>query len=138
MLDGKDYEIKLINNTKFNYIIDPYSFREDNAIVDSSSNLLFPINHFIQGYYKRFNEEQCAEDYIILKPKEEKFVSLSIFSLKGNYDLKINEKYYLKLKSFQNRNTVIQYGCEEFIDNFEKQGYKIFEDNIEAKIPLIP
>ncbi|SDF50572.1 hypothetical protein [Epilithonimonas hungarica] len=138
MLKGENLEVKIINNTNCTYIIDPYSFREDNNVVDSKNNFILPIKYFTKGYYERFDDQQCEEDLIILKPKEEKLAKLSIFTIRGNYDINNGDKYYLKLQSFENRYTVIQYGCENYINTLEKKGYKMFEDIIEADIPFYP
>ena len=138
MLKGENLEVKIINNTNCTYIIDPYSFREENSVSDGKGNVIFPIKYFTKGYYERFDDQQCEEDFIILKPKEEKLAKLGVFTIRGNYDLNSGVKYYLKLKSYENKYTIIQYGCESYINKLEQKGYKLFEDSIEAEIPFFP
>ncbi|MGN7864116.1 hypothetical protein [Chryseobacterium sp. 22458] len=140
IFDGKDpYMFKVINNTNNTYIIDPYGFRNDKFVMTCDENIVIPDKTILKGFYKRFDDEDCFIDLIILKPREEKYVILSIFSLTGWYDLDNQKKYILRLNSTHNNYSVVLLGCQNYIRSLvEKKGYKVLEDNIVARIPIIP
>ncbi|MCC3214762.1 hypothetical protein LIV57_05730 [Chryseobacterium sp. X308] len=140
IFDGKDpYMFKIVNNTNNTYIIDPYGFKNDNFVMTCDENIVTPDKAILKGFYKRFDDKDCFNDLIILKPKEEKYAILSIINLKGWYDLDKEKKYILRLNSTHNNYTVILLGCQSYIRELvEKKGYKVLEDSFIAKIPFVP
>ncbi|WP_160140129.1 hypothetical protein [Chryseobacterium sp. c4a] len=136
---NESYLFKIVNNTNNTYIIDPYGFRGNNVVETCDKSIVEPDRIILSGLYRRTDNEDCFNDLVILKPKEEKYIPLSIITLKGSYDLNKNKKYILNLSSTHNKYTMTLLGCQDYIKNeLEKKGYKVLEDNIVAKIPIVP
>lgn len=134
---GKATEYLIRNNTDNTYIIDPYGFYGKSFILENGK-ILEPYSYYRNGYYSRFNNNDCIRDLIILKPQASILAYLSLDrNNKAIYNYSINNNYERIVTSEHNRFNTTILGCEEYIENLEKKGYKVLEDSIVAKIPLV-
>ncbi|KAA0128053.1 hypothetical protein FY557_10045 [Chryseobacterium sp. SN22] len=140
IFDGNTpYIFKLVNNTDYTYIIDPYGFKSDNFVMTIEGNIITPVRIVLNGFYKRFDSQECVDDLIILGPKEKKYVSLSIVNLNGVYDLDKHKKYIIKLHSHHNKYTASLLGCQDYIESLiSSKKYKVFDDSIDTTVSLVP
>lgn len=125
------------NNTNNTYIIDPYGFSGESYTLENGK-VLVPYMYFKDGYISR-NDRLCKELLIILKPFQT--IHHSIVFDKNNkalYKYSKSNKYEEVVKSLHNRYNVTSLGCDQYVESLEKKGYKVLEDSIVAKIPLVP
>jgi hypothetical protein len=131
---NNNYLIK--NNSNTTYIIDPFGFYGESSIV--VNNVVQKPISFWGGHYYRINEDQCINDLIILKPYESIEINLNLASNDDAiYDYKQFTNFIRIVKSSHNKNTIMLHGCKPYIEKLEKQGYRVLEDSIDAKIPYI-
>lgn len=140
IFDGNTpYIFKLVNNTNYTYVIDPYGFKSNNFVITNEGDIITPVRIVLNGFYKRFNNQDCVDDLIILRPKETKDVSLSIVNLNGFYDLDKHKKYIIKLHSNHNKYTASLLGCQDYIESLiSSKKYKVFDDSIDTTVSLVP
>lgn len=129
------YQYKIVNNTNDDYIIDPQGFIGESKVYECNKLYSYPEKLIPQGYYSR-EEEDCEHDFIVIKKQETIIVELYVLNIKYYYNLNSNKHYYLDVKSKHNKYSAILLGCNNYIDNLEKKGYKILDDNICFTIPL--
>ncbi|MBP2617103.1 hypothetical protein [Chryseobacterium jejuense] len=128
----------IINNTNNFYIIDPNGFYGSSYTLENGEKMI-PIRYFSKGYYNRFNDNDCKKDLIILKPKESKNVALSLNGDDNSlYNYTKGKVYAYHVSSLHNKYNATIFGCNQYIDNLEKKGYKVLQDSIVAKIPIVP
>ncbi|PKF75323.1 hypothetical protein CW752_05050 [Chryseobacterium sp. PMSZPI] len=125
------------NNTNNTYIIDPYGFYGESYTLENNK-ILKPYMYINEGYVSR-NDRLCRETLIILKPKESILLSLVLnTNNKSVYKYSKTNKYEEVIKSLHNKYNATLLGCDDYIEELESKGYKVLEDSIVAKIPLIP
>jgi hypothetical protein len=129
------YQYKIVNHTNDVYIIDPQGFIGESKVYECNKLYSDPEKLIPQGYYSR-DEEDCEPDLIVVKKQETKLVELYLLNIRYYYNLKPNKRYYLDVKSKHNKYSATLLGCNNYIDNLEKKGYKILDDNISFKILL--
>ncbi|MDR3024479.1 hypothetical protein [Chryseobacterium sp.] len=134
---NKAYKYKIINHTDNNYIIDPQGFRGKTYVYECNELYSQPEKMIPKGYYSR-DLEDCKEDFILLKKKESLIVEIALLNIDFFYHIKPNKSYYLDIESKHNEYTATLLGCTDYIKDLKKQGYKVFEDQIKARIPLKP
>ncbi|RMZ58051.1 hypothetical protein D1632_17320 [Chryseobacterium nematophagum] len=129
--NGQDAVI--INNSDQTYIIDPYSFNVDVKVIENN-NEIRPYRQKLYGSYPR-DIDDCKETVFIVKPKEKITVKMFLFPL-NHYNFSSDKKYVLRSIASFNKNSLI--GCNEYIDQLEKKGYKIpdVKLNITSKLLL--
>lgn len=138
-LDAKrPYQYKIINHTNDDYIIDPQGFRGKTDLYECNQLYTIPEKIIPEGYYDRDDPEDCQQDLIIVKKQSSIITSLYILNISFFYNIEATKSYYLKIRSKHNKNTATILGCSNYINNLEKQGYKILDDNIDAKLWLVP
>ncbi|MDQ1858424.1 MULTISPECIES: hypothetical protein [unclassified Chryseobacterium] len=136
--DNSKKKYVIINNTNYYYIIDPNGFYGTSYTLENNRKII-PINYFTRGYYSRFDNNDCKRDLLIIGPKESKEVALSLNSKDNSiYDYNKEKSYILFVKSFHNRYNATILGCDNYVSDLEAKGYKVLEDSIVAKIPLVP
>jgi hypothetical protein len=133
------YIFYLKNNTNITFIIDPFGFW-GNTTMYENGNLIKPNKLGLKGYYERFSDKWCERDLIILKPNEYKKLNYFNTNYKDTalYNFDKDKKYFEIVKSAHNKETILYLGCEDYVKNLEARGYKVLEDSISTKIPLIP
>lgn len=129
------YLYKIINHSNYNYIIDPNGFIGEAQLYEYNELYTKPKKLLPQGYYLR-DLEDCKHSFIIVEAKSIIFVELSLLNIKYDYNIEPNVYYYLNIKSKHNEYSATLLGCESYIKNLTKKGYKVFDDNIYIKIPL--
>ena len=129
------YQYKIVNHTNNYYLIDPQGFLGEAVLYEGNKLYSNPEKLIPQSYYSR-DEEDCEQDFIVLKKHETIQVELYLLNIKYYYNLKPNKRYYLDVKSKHNKYTATLLGCNNYINNLEKKGYKILYDRISFKIPL--
>lgn len=135
---GKAVEYSIKNNTENTYIIDPLGFYGYSYVLENNK-IIEPYMKVREMHYNRHSDDLCLQDLIILKPKESIHVPLNLnINSRGIYNYSKVNKYIEVVKSYHNIYNATLLGCENYIKNLEKQGYKVLEDSINAKIPLIP
>jgi len=129
---NNNYLIK--NNSNRTYIIDPFGFYGDSKIL--VNNIEVKPTAIIYGEYYRFTDKQCANDLIVLKPKENRRVNLNLaYNVRElDYDYSKFENFARIVKSYHNRNNATIVGCNSFIEKLEKKGYHVLTDTIDTKI----
>lgn len=130
------YYFKIINHTNEDYVIDPQGFIGETDVYECNRLYIAPENLRLRGYYFRDDPEDCKEDLIILKKNDFIITKLNILNIRSLYNLDSNKYYNLNIKSKHNKYTATLLGCNNYIENLEKKGYKILDDNISFKIPL--
>lgn len=125
------------NNTNNTYIIDPYGFYGESYTLENGA-ILKPYMYLNEGYVSRDNR-LCREILIILQPFQT--IHRSINYNKNNkslYKYSKPNKYEEIIKSAHTKYNATILGCEDYIKELELKGYKVLEDSIVAKIPLVP
>ena len=131
-----DYLVK--NNTTNTYIIDPYGFYGESYTLENGK-IIEPNSYYRRGYYRRFDDNSCKRDLIILQPKTSIFIALTLDrNNRSIYNYSKNNNYIKIVKSLHNKYNATILGCDQYIESLEKKGYKVLEDSIVAKIPLAP
>ncbi|KFF23054.1 hypothetical protein IW22_02120 [Chryseobacterium sp. JM1] len=137
---------KIEENNRINYIIENKSNKTyviDRDGFEGVSYWLFNNEKLNQidrwrGYYARYNDDDCANDLIIIKPKQKIDTTLNLNDLdKGIYDLSKSGKYIWNVKSNHSKKNTMPSTCKSYINSLEKKGYIILEDSIVAKIPFV-
>ncbi|MDQ1805744.1 hypothetical protein RAH57_17265 [Chryseobacterium sp. CKR4-1] len=135
---GKATNYLISNSTNNTYIIDPYGFYGKSYTFENDK-LLEPNSYYKRGYYSRFDDNDCKRDLIILEPKATISAYLSLDRNNKNiYNYSKNHQYVNIIKSLHNRNNATILGCDKYIESLELKDYKVLEDSIVAKIPLVP
>ncbi|MGE8554227.1 MAG: hypothetical protein ACN6OB_09910 [Chryseobacterium jejuense] len=125
----------LKNNTNNTYIIDSYGY-VGKSYWELNNEILNPIN-FSRGYYSREGED-CRNDLIILKPKQKMDTILSLnYMERGIYDFSKTGNYSRNIESRHSKENGMPLSCKQYINDLEKKGYIMLDDNIVAKIPFI-
>lgn len=135
--DNNKKKYLIINNTNDYYIVDPNGFYGTSETFENNLKMV-PVNYFARGYYNRFKDNDCIRDLLIISPKSSKEAALSLNSNDNSlYNYSKDKNYVLYIKSFHNKYNATIFGCEKYINDLEQKGYKVLEDSIVAKIPLI-
>ncbi|MCC3214760.1 hypothetical protein LIV57_05720 [Chryseobacterium sp. X308] len=125
------------NNTNNTYIIDPYGFYGQ-SYVSENGKILEPYMNAVQGYVSK-DDRLCHELLVILKPFQtiQQSVNYNVNN-RGIYKYSKGNEYFEVTNSVHNKKTVTLLGCEKYVEELESKGYKVLEDSIVAKIPLVP
>ncbi|PKF75324.1 hypothetical protein CW752_05055 [Chryseobacterium sp. PMSZPI] len=135
---GKVINYLINNNTNNTYIIDPYGFYGVSYVLENGK-IIEPTSYYRGGYYNRFDDNDCKRDLVIIEPKTSISIPLSLDrNNRSIYNYSKNNYYINVIKSFHNKYNATILGCDRYINNLEKKGYKVLEDSIVAKIPLVP
>lgn len=136
---GSHYLFEIINNTDDNYIIDTDGFYRHIEIYDENDNYIQPYLFYPSSSIAERNNNECYKDYEVVLKKTKSVVLLNLFKYLGEYDLKNDKKYYIKIKNIEfGKRFSSDSGCRDYIEKMEKNGYKILEGTINLKIPLVP
>ncbi|MDN3691044.1 hypothetical protein QWZ06_01550 [Chryseobacterium tructae] len=125
------------NNTNNTYIIDPYGFYGQSYVLENGK-IIEPYMNAVQGYVSK-DDRLCHELLVILKPFQtiQQSVNYNVNN-RGIYKYSKGSEYFEVTNSVHNKKTVTLLGCEKYIEELESKGYKVLEDSIVAKIPLVP
>lgn len=135
--DDNKIKYNIVNNTNNFYIIDPNGFYGSSYTLENQEKMI-PIQYLSRGYYNRFKDNDCIRDLLIIPPKSSKEAALSLNSNDNSlYNYNKDKNYILYIRSFHNKYNATILGCEKYINDLEKKGYKVLEDSIVAKIPLV-
>lgn len=126
-------DIIIINKSNETYVIDPYSFIINVKVIESDKEIQ-PFRQKLFGSYRR-DSNDCKETVLIVKPNEKIKTKVFFFPL-DHYNFSTDKKYILKSMASYNESSLI--GCNKYINQLEKKGYKIpdIKLNITSKLIL--
>lgn len=140
ILNGKfSCNFKIINNTQQTLLINKFGF-ENNNYVTQNNEFVEPSTKFLDGFPADLDLNECKENILVLEPKSEiEIPYLNIFFQKNVYKIDSNKNYKLVLisKQYPSYSKMRLQGCENYIEELEKQGKKIANIHIVTEIPLV-